>query len=92
MAKQAEIFNWLVGLKQGQCVLRGTVVNHPTIPDYTEVSATTPIVRIEFIVNRYIVHTLSGSSYKLGVPNTEWAKKHPNGKQALIDRFLESTK
>jgi hypothetical protein len=92
MAKQAEMFDWLVGIKQGQIVLRGIVVNHPTLPDFTEVSATSPVLRIEFVLNRYVVHTQSGSSYKLGVPNSVWSNANPSLKQAFIERFLENAK
>lgn len=89
MAKQAELFNWLLGLKDNQYVLRGMVVNHPTIPDHTEVSATSPVVCVKFVCNRYVVHTKTGSTYRLGVANSEWTSRMPGAKQAFIDHFLE---
>jgi hypothetical protein len=89
MLKQAELFDWLLGVKDDQYVLRGMVVNHPTLPDHSMISATSPVVRIKFVCNRYVVHTKSGSTYRLGVPNTEWTKRLPGARQAFIDHFLE---
>lgn len=88
--KQAEIFGWsahLVQAGKADMVLKGKVFDHPTLPQYTDIS-TNVIVKIEARQNRYYATTRSGSVYRLGVMDGDWAARHPKAKQQMMNHFL----
>ena len=83
-----QIYDWSVTANaDGLTVLTGKVMNHPVHADYSKVT-TSPVLEVK-TVGKAIVVVTRNREYKMGYINSEFADRHPNGRNMFIAKYTQ---